>query len=165
MIIKFNGETTIDKLGKLIELVAEDMVQRAGLEPMNMVLRDCQIGVLFDVNGELNYLNVEHDGVNEILQINVQLSETGDIVRKVDNEEKSFQDDYTRNVLKGLENPSNKEIESVYNDDDLTLLRTVDGGDLKELTYKNNKTDETVKRYYRNNILIGEMGYKKKEEA
>ena len=166
MIIKFSGETSINKLGKLIEEVVENIQKRAGLDSASKIkVKDCQIGVMFEVDGEMNFLDVEHDGIKEIFQVNVALNEEGNIVKAVDNEEESFQDEYTRTVLKGLESPNVKEILSVYNDEDLKLVNKVDGGDLVEKTYNHKVTGECVLRYYRNGILVGEMGYKVKKEA
>lgn len=166
MIIKFNGEMTLNKLSKAIKEVAADIQKRAGLNPdTNLKVKDCQIGVIFEVNGEMKYLNVEHEGIKEIFQVNVNLDKKGNIIKKLDNEEKSFQDEYTRNVLKGLKDPSYKEIKSVYSSKDLTFIKEINGGDLIQKTFKHDKTNETVVQYYRNNKLVGEMGYKAKEEA
>lgn len=166
MIIKLNGETSINKLGKIIQEVAGDIQERAGLEKgTKLKVKDAQIGVMFEVNGELNYLSVEHEGIKEIFQVNVQLDSKGNIVKAVDNEEETFQDEYTRNILKGIESPITEEIESVFDDADLIIIDSVNGGDLVEKTYRNTKTNEIVKRYYRNDVLVGEMGYKTKGEA
>lgn len=166
MIIKFNGETSINKLGKLIQEVVKNIQERAGLDSdTNIKVKDCQIGVVFEVNGEMNFLNVEHEGIKEIFQVNVQLDSRGNITKAVDNEEESFQDEYTRSILKGLESPAVKEIESVYNTEDLEFKSEENGGDLVEKRYIHTKTGEVVLRYYRNEILVGEMGYKEKKEA
>lgn len=166
MIIKFNGETSINKLGRLIQEVAEIIQEKAGLEKGTKIkVKDCQIGVLFEVNGEMNYLNVEHEGIKEIFQVNVELDKKGNIVKAVDNEEESFQDNYTRSVLKGLKSPAVGEIESVFNDEDLEFVSEINGGDLVEKTYNHKVTKEVVIRYYRNGILIGELGFKPKKEA
>ena len=166
MIIKFNGETSINKLGKMIQEVATDIQQRAGLEKgTKLKVKDCQIGVVFEVNGEMNFLNVEHDGLKEMFQVNVELDKKGNISKTVDNEEESFQDDYTRSVIKGMENPLTEEIPSVYNNEDLEFYFEENGGDLVERRYKHKETGETVLRYYRNEILVGEMGYTPKKEA
>lgn len=166
MIIKFNGETSINKLGKLIQEVVGTIQERAGLEKgINIKVKDCQIGVLFEVNGEMNFLNVEHEGIKEIFQVNVELDKKGNIAKAVDNEAESFQDEYTRTVLKGLESPVAEEIETVYNDEDLKFISEVDGGDLVEKVYNHKITGEVVLRYYRNEILVGEMGYTVRKEA
>ena len=166
MIIKFNGETSINKLGKLIQEVAGTIQERAGLEKGTKIkVKDCQIGVLFEVDGEMKFLNVEHEGIKEVFQVNVDLDTKGNIAKAVDNEEESFQDEYTRSVLKGIENPLTEEIPSVYNEEDLEFISEENGGDLVERRYRHKETGETVLRYYRNGILVGEMGYKTKEEA
>ena len=88
MIIKFNGETSINKLGKLIQEVVKNIQERAGLDSgTNIKVKDCQIGVVFEVNGEMNFLNVEHEGIKEIFQVNVQLDSRGNIAKAVDNED------------------------------------------------------------------------------
>lgn len=166
MIIKFNGETSINKLGKLIQEVAGTIQERAGLEKGTKIkVKDCQIGVLFEVDGEMKFLNVEHEGIKEVFQVNVDLDTKGNIAKAVDNEEESFQDEYTRSVLKGIENPLTEEIPSVYNEEDLEFITEENGGDLVERRYRHKETGEIVLRYYRNGILVGEMGYKTKEEA
>ena len=162
MIIKFNGETSLNKLSESIKEVVSDIQERAGLDASKIKIKDAQIGVLFKVGSEMNYLSVEHDGQREIFQVNVQLDEKGNIKKKVDNEEESFVDDYTKAISKGLESPATKEIESVFNDEELEKVAEEHGGDLVAIYYKHKVTGEQVIRYFRNGVLVGEMGYKAK---
>lgn len=156
MIIKFNGTMDIEQLKTNIETVVGDIIRRAGLEGHNIAIKDAQLGVLFNVDTNPQYLTVEHEGVPEIFEVNVKLNDAGEIDRAVDNEKESFHDDYTRAVAKGEEAPVTEEIESVFNDDELEEVEVVDAGDLKEVHYNLKDTEDSVVRYYRNGLLVGE---------
>lgn len=162
MIIKFNGETTLNKLPKLIKEIVEDVQAKAGIETAKVKVKDAQLGLVFSVGEEMHYMTVTHDGVTEIFQTNVKLDDKGNIERLVDNEESSFLDDYSRAVAMGQGSPKYEPIESIYNDEDLELIETENGGDIVGNTYTNKATGEQVVRYYKDNILIGEMGYRTK---
>lgn len=164
MIIKLHGETTVNKLTKIIKEVVTDIQKRAGLEENKFTLKDVELGVLFNVNGEKMMLSSEIDGVSEPFAVHVELDEKGNIKRTVDNEEESFLDDYSRAIAKGLESPTTEPIESTFNDGDLVEYDAESGGDLVALHYRH-KTEAGlfVIRYFRNGILVGETGYKKKE--
>lgn len=168
MIIKLHGETSIKNLPNIIKDLITDIQVRAGIDPASSItLKDVELGVLFNINGEKMLLSVEHGGVKETFTIHVELDEAGNIKGKKDNEEESFLDEYSKAVALGLESPTTEEIESVYNDDDLAEVSFEVGGDLKAIHYKH-KTEEGlfVVRYYRNGVLVGETGYgEKKKEA
>lgn len=160
MIIKLHGETTLDKIGGVLLEVIQTVQEKAGIEKAPFTLKDVGIGVLFNVNGEKMMLSSEIDGVVEPFTVHVELDSDGHIKRKVDNENESFLDDYSRAVAKGLESPITKEIESVYSDDDLVEVNREVQGDLKAVYYTVKETNEKVVRYYRNDVLVAEAGYK-----
>lgn len=164
MIIKLHGETTMNKLPKVLKEVIEDIQSRAGIEQSEFTLKDAELGVLFNVNGEKMMLSSEIDGTVEPFMVHVELDAKGNIKVKKDNEEESFLDEYSKAIAKGLESPTTKEIESVFNDEDLIEYDSESGGDLVAIHYKHKiEKDLSVIRYYRNGILVGETGYKKKE--
>lgn len=163
MIIKFNGETSLSKLPELVKEVTKDIQERAGIPASKFKIKDAQIGVVFKVGSEMKYMAVEHDGVAEIFQVQVQLDDKGNIKKTVDNEEESFVDEYTRAVAKGLESPVTEEIESVYNLEELEEVARDDAGDLVAVYYNHKETTERVVQYFRNGVLVAEMGYKNKE--
>lgn len=163
MIVKFKGETSLNKLPKLIKEVTADIQQRAGIPETQFKVKDAELGLVFKVGEEMHYLNVEHEGVPEIFKVAVELDEKGNIKKAVDNEKESFMDDYTRARAKGVADEIGRtEIESVYNDSDLDFHREEDGGDLICKYYKHKQTGELVERFYRDGILVGEAGYKVK---
>lgn len=164
MIIKFNGETSLSKLPELIKEITKDIQERAGIPASKFKIKDAQIGVVFKVGSEMQYMAVEHDGVAEIFQVNVQLDEKGNIKKAVDNESESFTDEYTKAISKGLENPVTEEIESVYNIEELEELAKDDAGDLVAVYYQHKETKEKVIQYFRNEVLVAEIGYKDKEK-
>lgn len=162
MIIKIHGETSVNKLPTIIRDITADIQNRAGLEGKKFNLKDAEIGVLFNVNGEKMMLSSEVDGVIEPFVVHVELDEKGNVKRTKDNEEESFLDDYSRAIAKGLESPTIQEIMSVYNDEDLDCFDSESGGDLVAYHYKHRiEKDLKVIRYYRNGVLVGETGYKK----
>ena len=165
MIIKLHGETTVEKLSVLLTEIITDIKARTGLDAaFNFNIKDAEVGVLFNVNGEKMGLVVEHEGVEETFTVHVELDENGNIKRAKDNEEESFLDEYSRAISKGLESPTTEEIESVYADEDLAEIWVEQGGDLKAIHYKHkNEEGLFVARYFRNGVLVGETGYKNKE--
>lgn len=165
MIIEIHGETTVENLTKMLMDIIKDIQIRAGLSnSFDFNIKDAKVGVVFNVNGEKKGLVVEHEGIEETFTVHVELDEAGNIKRAKDNEEQTFLDEYSRAIAKGLESPTTEEIESVYEDEDLEEVFTETGGDLKAVHYKH-KIEEGlfVVRYFRNEILVGETGYGKKE--
>jgi hypothetical protein len=163
MILKFKGETSLNKLPKLIKEVTADIQQRAGIPETQFKIKDAELGLIFKVGEEMHYLNVEHEGVPEIFKVAVELDEKGNIKKAVDNEKESFMDDYSKARAKGVADEIGRtEIESVYNDSDLDFHREENGGDLVCKYYKHKQTGELVERFYRDGVLVGEAGYKVK---
>lgn len=163
MIIKFNGTMTVEQLGKNIETVVADIIERAGIESKEIKIKDAQVGTLFTADTNPQYLVVTHGDVAEIFEVNVKLNTEGEIDRTVDNEKDSFIDDYTRAVAKGEESPITEAIESVFSDEELEQTEVIDAGDLQEIHYKLKDTQDEVIRYYRNNVLVGEALAKRKK--
>lgn len=152
-----------EQLLKNIETLVNEVLVRAGMEAKDFAIRDAQVGVLFNVDEEPQYLTVVHDGQPEIFTVNVKLDDNGEIDRTLDNEKESLNDEYTKAVNRGEESPITKEIESVFNDADLEEDKVVDAGDLKEIHYKLKGSDDAVVRYYRNDTLVGEALLKRKK--
>lgn len=164
MIIKLNGETTLDKLPQIIRDIVKDIEGRAGLDSTDIKIKDTQLGILFSVDNESKYITVDHDGLPEIFQVQVQLDEQGNVVKSVDNEKETFLDDYSRSVAMGTEAPCQVEIESVYQEKDIRIFDTFDYGDLTEKHYVHLSGAKII-RYYRGSILVGEVGMDNKKEA
>lgn len=157
MIIKLNGTTSLNKLPKIIKEVVTDIQNRAGLSSSSYKVKDVELGVLFKVNGEEMLLNTDIDGVKEPFKVVVALDEKGNIKAMKDNENESFMDEYEKRVTAGQE-VAYEVIESVYNDEDLEEIYSEDGGDIVCIRYKH-KNGERVERYYKNDQLVGELGY------
>ena len=165
MIVKLHGETSLNKLPKIIKEVVADVQQRAGIPDSKFTIKDVELGILFNVEGEKNYLSVTHEGVAEPFKVHVKLDKKGNVDMSVDNEKESFLDDYSRAVAKGQQSPAgNEPIESIFDDADLEEVHEENGGDLVAKYYEHKKEDLFVVRYFRNGVLVGESGYKKKEE-
>lgn len=163
MIIKFHGETSPNKLQKMIKEIVSDIQTRAEIEESKFTLKDVEVGILFNVNGEKMMLSSEIDGVKEPFKVHVQLDEKGNIKAKKDNENESFADEYEKAVARGFASPDYSEIKSVFLDVDLEFIDEVKAGDMTAKHYRHRITRESVVRYYKNGILVGEMGYKEKE--
>lgn len=169
MLIKFKGESNLKQLGVNLYEVIDDVIGRlsqqgvpVGKSMDTVTVRDVQIGVVFDIGGKKQMLSVEHGGITEMFQVNVQLDEEGKIKKAVDNEESTFMDDYSRAVANG-EIKEYDEIPSAFAEDVLEKVYEEDGGDIKAVTYRHKETEETVIRYYKNDVLVGEYSYSKKE--
>lgn len=168
MIIKFSGECTQLQLNQHINTIVTDVVMRAGLELSAVKIKDAQVGVVMFIGGEPKYLQVEPAGVPEIFQVYVKLDENGEIEgAPVDNQDKTFLDDYTLAISKGETYNFNDPIESEYDAENLELVNTVDGGDLVE-TYYNIKegpyAGDLVVQYRRNHVLVAEFRLVKKDK-
>lgn len=165
MIIKVHGETSMNKLPKTLKEVVADVQARAGIPDAKFIIKDAEVGILFNVEGEKNFLSVTHDGVAEPFKVHVKLDKKGNVDTTVDNEKESFLDDYSRAVAKGEQPQAGYEpIESVFNDDALEEVHEENGGDLVAKYYEHKKEDLLVVRYFRNGVLVGESGYKKNVE-
>lgn len=157
MIIKFVGEQTTEQMMENLTKVVSEVLVKVGIEGVPFKVKTVEMGLVFDVEGEQQFLTVAHEGVEEIFQINVQLDEEGEIKKSVNNEEQSFQDDFTRSVMKGEEFKVGEPIESEYNEADLIELDRVDGGDIVEVRSRHKETDEIIYQYFYNGELVGEM--------
>lgn len=165
MIIKLHGETSMNKLPKILKEVIADVQARAGIPDAKFTLKDVEVGVMFNVEGQKQFISVSHDGVAEVFKVHVKLDKKGNIDMTVDNEKESFLDDYSKAVAKGEESTAGYEpIESVFDDADLEEVHEEDGGDLVAKFYKHKKEDLHVVRYFRNGVLVGESGYKNQLE-
>ena len=162
MILKFKGETSISKMSSIIKEVVTDIQGKASLEGASFKIKDAEVGIIFNVNGSMNGIQVQHDGVDELFKVVVELDDKGNIKKSIDNSQKSFMDEYTRAVAKG-EEKSYKTMKSVYDNEDLDLVDVEDGGDIKKKTFKQISTGDMVIRYYKDGKLVGEFGCGNKE--
>lgn len=158
MIIKFKGGSqTLKQLEENINKVVYAIIERAGLEEgTGIKLRDVQVGVTLNIDGEDKYVTVDHEGVTAIFEVHVGLDEEGNIEVAKDNEVESFMDDYSRSVANGVEKEYDV-IESIYDMNDLKEVATLDGGDMVEKTFTHVKDDSTIIQYYKNGNLVGEL--------
>lgn len=166
MIIKFNGSQTLSDFTTNVYYIVADIVDRAGLSESltnEFKLKDVEVGVTLNVEGKEQFLEVTHDGLSEVFKVNVKLKNDGTIDFRKDNENVSFLDDYTRSLSRGDEKVY-EEITSVYEDENLKFINKTDGGDIIECVYTDITTNDTVIRYYKNNILIGEFAYNSEEQ-
>lgn len=166
MIVKFHGETSLNKLPKLVKEIVENVQERSGLEKNRFTLKDVELGILFNVSGEKMMLNSYIGEDSEPFTVHVQLDKKGNIAVRKDNEKESFLDEYSKAVKKGLDTVVDTEIDSVFTDEQLELKDTEELGDLvvKSYVLRDNK-EEYVIRYYRNDKLVGETGFKSKKEV
>lgn len=148
MILKFKGETSINKLKKHIADVVANICEQGGLSPDKITVKDAEVGILFEVDGVKNGLQVKHNNIDELFTVVVQLDEKGNIKASEDNSKKTFIDEYTQTIAKGLvkEYPT---IESKFKDQDLQYSRkeVVDDIITKEYLIKN--SDDILIRYYK----------------
>lgn len=166
MIIKFNGSQTLSDFVDNIHYVVSDIIERSGLSDSvkdTFKLKDMEVGVTLNVEGKEQFLEVTHGGMSEVFKINVKLKKDGTIDFSKDNENESFLDDYTRSLAIGEEKVY-EEINSVYNDENLKFINKTDGGDIVECVYKDILTNDTVIRYYKENVLVGEFAYNTEEQ-
>lgn len=158
MKIILDGKTTLTKLPKILKEVITEVQAKAGAENAPVKLDRAELIFTFTVNGEPQYVTVNHDGVPELFTVAVKLDEKGNIERAVDNEKESFLDEYTRATAKG-ETKEYEVIETSFKDEELETVRVNDGGDIQEIIYRHIETGNTVVRYVKNGELVGELAF------
>lgn len=158
MKIILDGKTTLTKLPKILKEIITEVQAKAGVESAPVKLDKAELVFTFMVNGEPQYVTVNHDGVPELFTVAVKLDENGNIERAVNNENETFLDEYTRAMAKG-ETKEYEVIQSSYKDEELETVRVNDGGDIQEIIYRHIETGNTVVRYIKNGDLVGELGF------
>lgn len=158
MKIILDGKTTLTKLPKILKEIITEVQAKAGVESAPVKLDKAELVFTFMVNGEPQYVTVNHDGVVELFTVAVKLDEKGNIERAVNNEYESFLDEYTRATAKG-EIKEYEVIQSTFKDEELETVRVNDGGDIQEIIYRHIETGDTVVRYVKNGELVGELAF------
>lgn len=158
MKIILDGKTTLTKLPKILREILTEVQARTGIENAPIKLDKAELTFTFNVNGEAQYLTVNHDGVAELFTVAVKLDNKGNIERAVNNENETFLDEYSRAVAKG-EIKEYEVIQSSYGDEELETVRVNDGGDIQEIIYRHVETGDTVVRYIKNGDLVGELAF------
>ena len=158
MKIILDGKTTLTKLPKILKEVITEVQAKAGIGNAPVKLEKAELVFTFMVNGEPQFVTVNHDEVPELFTIAVKLDEKGNIERAVDNEKESFLDEYTRAMAKG-EAKEYEVIQSTFKDEELETVRVNDGGDIQEIIYRHIETGNTVVRYIKNGELVGELAF------
>lgn len=158
MKIILDGKTTLTKLPKILKEIITEVQAKAGVESAPVKLDKAELVFTFMVNGEPQYVTVNHDGVPELFTVAVKLDEKGNIERAVNNENETFLDEYTRAMAKG-ETKEYEVIQSSYKDEELETVRVNDGGDIQEIIYRHIETSNTVVRYIKNGDLVGELAF------
>lgn len=158
MKIILDGKTTLTKLPKILKEIITEVQAKAGVESAPVKLDKAELVFTFMVNGEPQYVTVNHDEVPELFTVAVRLDEKGNIERAVNNENETFLDEYTRAMAKG-ETKEYEVIQSSYKDEELETVRVNDGGDIREIIYRHIETGNTVVRYIKNGDLVGELAF------
>lgn len=158
MKIILDGKTTLTKLPKILKEVITEVQAKTGAENAPVKLDRAELIFTFMINGEPQYVTVNHDGVPELFTVAVKLDEKGNIERAVNNENESFLDEYTRAMAKG-ETKEYEPIQSIFKDEELEVVRVNDGGDIQEVISRHLATGDTVVQYYKNDVLVGEVAF------
>lgn len=157
MKIILDGKTTLTKLPKILKEIIAEVQAKTGIGNAPVKLERAELNITFKVNGEEQYLTVNHDGIPELFTVAVKLDDKGNIEKAVHNENESFLDEHTRAMAKG-EIKEYEEIETSFDDEFLEEVRVNDGGDIQEIIYRHTMTGGMVVRYYKNGKLVGEAG-------
>lgn len=158
MKIILDGKTTLTKLPKILKEILTEVQAKTGIENAPVKLDRAELTFTFNVNGEPQYLSVNHDDIAELFTVAVKLDDKGNIERAVNNENESFLDEYTRARAKGVEKEY-EVIQSTFKDEELETVRVNDGGDIQEIIYRHKETGNTVVRYVKNGDLVGEVAF------
>lgn len=158
MIVKLNGQTSMNKLNKVVREVVGDIQERAGLQGASFRVKDVQMGIVFNIDGEEQFLNITHDGVEEVFQVYVALDDKGNIKKQSDNEKESFMDKYSRAVASGKDTEY-EPITSVFDPTDLHLLATEEAYDMTTQHLIHEEKRLYVTQYYKRGVLVGELAF------
>lgn len=158
MKIILDGKASLTKLPQILKEILTEVQAKTGIENAPIKLDKAELTFTFNVNGEAQYLTVNHDGVAELFTVAVKLDDKGNIKKAVNNEKESFLDEYIRAMVKG-ESKEYEVIETSYKDEELETIRVNDGGDIQEIIYRHKETGYTVVRYIKNEELVGEMAF------
>lgn len=166
MRIKFiNAENTSvsnmkDKLQEVIRTTILNLQRDQDVEIEEATITEVQftVGVVPEGGDEPQVLTVEHhEGFPEMFEWIVDLSEG----KEATNKDKSFQSEQQVAMAKGIHQHF-KEIESVYNEDDLKATSEQQAGDMAQVTYDHTDGFQVV-RIYQEGRLVQE--YKLSEQA
>lgn len=157
MRIQTKGKTSITKVSKLIKEIVTETLAKANLDTeIKFKIEDFACDIVFNIDGQEQKMTVNHNGLDEIFTMGVNLDAKGNIDKTADNLDRSFIDPYVRQEMTG-EPISFEIIESVYNDDELEHLATNEGMGVQEIMYRLKGTDKQIVRYYKDSNLIGEL--------
>lgn len=159
MKIETVGTVGISKVSRMIkDIVAEALVKGNLPEDLKFNVKDLSATIVFKVDGKDQIIEVEHDGIKEPFIVKVPVDAKGNIIKTVDNSEKSFMDDYSRSVVKGEKMKyGSEEIVSEYDDKELTLINTITHEDRVQREYTHKTTGTKIFRYFVKGKLIGEV--------
>lgn len=157
MRIQTKGKTSITKVSKLIKEIVTETLAKANLDAdVKFKIEDFACDIVFNIDGQEQKMTVNHNGLDEIFTMGVNLDNKGNIDRTADNLEKSFIDPYVRQEMTGQAHVF-ETIESAYNDDELEHLDTNEAMGVQEIMYKLKGTDKHIVRYYKDSNLVGEL--------
>lgn len=155
MIVRVHGELNVNRLGRVLDKVISDILDR--VDAKGAKLHDPVIETAFRVDGheEPVKMMVDHETGAEPFTVDVEVDADGNIIGEKDNEEIPLFSELYHKLLKGeeIELPT-EPIESVYNDKDLEELDVMEAGNLKGIIYKYG--DDKVVKYYNNGSLVAE---------
>lgn len=160
MQIIFKGKSSIIKAHQNMFEVVNGVLTRVGL-PKNTSIKidELTFKVIVMVDGEERVFTVprEMNGetVDELLTIQVELGEDGEIVNSINNEEESLFQDHEVEAMLGLDHEYGR-IESPYVADDLEMLDSKFVDDITIGVYKIKASGLYLVRYYLNDDLICE---------
>lgn len=155
MIVRIHGELNVERFGKVLNEVLNDVLDR--LHAKGVTLHDPIIETAFNVEGFDTPVKmiVEHERGAEPFTIDVELDADGNIKGSKNNEETPLYNEVFHKMARGEEIALPTEpIESEYEDKDLEELDVMESGELKGIVYKYG--DNKVVRYYNEGVLVAE---------
>lgn len=155
MIVRIHGELNIERFGKVLNEVINDILDRTQAE--GATLHDPIVETAFNVEGFDTPVKmmVEHKQGVEPFTVDLKVDADGNIVGSRDNEETPLYDEIYHKMVRGEEIKLPTEpIESEYKDKDLEELDVMEAGELKGIVYTYG--DDKVIRYYNNGALVAE---------
>ncbi len=93
MKIILDGKTTLTKLPKILKEIIAEVQAKTGIGNAPVKLERAELNITFKVNGEEQYLTVNHDEIPELFTVAVKLDDKGNIEKAVHNENESFLDE------------------------------------------------------------------------
>lgn len=151
--------------GVIKDIVKEVLSKTEFPSDIKYKVKNVSCDIVFMCEGKEQVLTVNHGGLDEMFTVKCALDNKYNIIKQVNNSEKSFIDEYVRRTVSGTNDTVEyEEIKSEYSEGELEYITELSEDGKKEVTYKLKGKDKYVLRYYVYDKLVGELTTKEQNK-